>query len=121
MKSNNFNLIKDATSFQLNNKLPLFSSGDTIIVEFKIKDGNKFRIQNFEGIVIKTQGKDISKTVTVRTIFNGVGIERVFPIHSPLVENIKVVKKGKVRQSRIYYIRNLSGKSARIKEDLRKK
>ncbi|AHI52698.1 50S ribosomal protein L19 [Spiroplasma culicicola] len=101
---------------QLNTNLPEFTSGDTIKVNVKIKEGEKFRIQAFEGVVIKTQGSGISYSVCVRKNSNGVFVERTFPIHSPIIESIEIVKRGRVRRARIYYIRKLSGKAARIKE-----
>jgi large subunit ribosomal protein L19 len=107
---------KAIISEQLRNDLPNFTSGDTIKVNFKIKEGEKYRIQTFEGLVIKTQGSGISYAVCVRKSSNGVFVERTFPVNSPLVESIEVVKRGRVRRARIYYIRKLSGKAARIKE-----
>ncbi|AHI53682.1 50S ribosomal protein L19 [Spiroplasma sabaudiense Ar-1343] len=101
---------------QLRNDLPKFSSGDTIKINVKIKEGEKFRIQAFEGLVIKTQGSGVSFTVVVRKISNGVAVERTFPLHSPIIDSIQVIKRGRVRRARIYYIRKLSGKAARIKE-----
>jgi len=101
---------------QLNKNLPNFSSGDTIKVNVKIKEGEKFRIQAFEGVVIKTQGSQISYSVVVRKNSNGVFVERTFPLHSPIIDSIEVIKRGRVRRARIYYLRKLSGKAARIKE-----
>ncbi|QEH61665.1 50S ribosomal protein L19 [Spiroplasma chinense] len=112
-------LTKDTKSLideQLNNNLPEFTSGDTIKVNVKIKEGDKFRIQAFEGVVIKTQGSGISFSVVVRKNSNGVFVERTFPLHSPIIDSIEVIKRGRVRRARIYYIRKLSGKAARIKE-----
>ncbi len=96
--------------------LPEFSAGDTITVYYRIKEGNKERVQAFRGVVIQVRGKGIGKTFTVRKISNGVGVERIFPINSPFIEKIEVNKRGKVRRPRIYYLRNRSGKKARIKE-----
>lgn len=96
--------------------LPEFSAGDTITVYYRIKEGNKERVQAFRGVVIQVRGKGIGKTFTVRKISNGVGVERIFPINSPFIEKIEVNKRGKVRRARIYYLRNRSGKKARIKE-----
>lgn len=96
--------------------LPEFGAGDTVNVHFKIIEGNKERIQQYQGTVIQRRGKGGTEMVTVRKMSNGVGVERVFPIHSPFVEKVEVVKKGKVRRARIYYMRGRSGKSARIKE-----
>ncbi|AXK51058.1 50S ribosomal protein L19 [Spiroplasma alleghenense] len=109
-------LTSDFMTAQLREDLPKFSSGDTIKVNVKIKEGEKFRIQAFEGLVIKTQGSGISFSVIVRKISNGVAVERTFPLHSPIIDSIEVLKRGRVRRARIYYIRKLSGKAARIKE-----
>ncbi|WP_425288828.1 50S ribosomal protein L19 [Spiroplasma endosymbiont of Aspidapion aeneum] len=106
---------------QLRTDLPDFSSGDTICVNVKIKEGEKFRIQSFEGVVIKTQGSGISYSVVVRKNSNGVFVERTFPLQSPIIESVDLIKRGRVRRARIYYIRKLSGKSARIKEIVTKK
>jgi large subunit ribosomal protein L19 len=94
-----------------------FKSGDQIKVYFKIVEGGNERIQIFEGIVIRIKGSGLSKTFTVRKISFGIGIERIFPIHSPRIDKIEVVKHGKVRRAKLYYLRNLSGKAARISED----
>lgn len=107
---------KSLVDEQLRSDLPNFTSGDTIKVSVKIKEGEKFRIQAFEGVVIKTQGSGISYSVCVRKNSNGVFVERTFPVHSPIIESIEIVKVGRVRRARIYYIRKLSGKAARIKE-----
>ncbi len=96
--------------------LPEFSAGDTITVYYRIKEGNKERVQAFRGVVIQVRGKGIGKTFTVRKISNGIGVERIFPLNSPFIEKIEINKRGKVRRARIYYLRNLSGKKARIKE-----
>lgn len=106
----------DIINNQLRNDLIDFRSGDTIRVDVKIKEGDKFRIQSFEGLVIKTQGSEITYSVVVRKMSNGVFVERTFPLHSPIIDSVTLIKRGKVRRSRIYYIRNLSGKAARIKE-----
>ncbi|AKU80057.1 50S ribosomal protein L19 [Spiroplasma turonicum] len=107
---------KSIVDEQLNSNLPRFTSGDTIRVNVKIKEGEKFRIQAFEGVVIKTQGSGITFSVCVRKNSNGVFVERTFPVHSPIIDSIDVLKRGRVRRARIYYIRKLSGKAARIKE-----
>ncbi|WP_422397882.1 50S ribosomal protein L19 [Spiroplasma endosymbiont of Atherix ibis] len=106
---------------QLNNNIPNFTSGDTIKVNVKIKEGEKYRIQAFEGVVIKNQGSGISYSVCVRKNSNGVFVERTFPVHSPIIESIEIIKCGRVRRARIYYIRKLSGKAARIKEVINNK
>ena len=98
-------------------QLPAFKAGDTITVAYKIKEGNKERIQNFRGVVLQLRGASpATRTFTVRKVSNGVGVERIFPINSPFIESIEVNKVGKVRRARIFYLRTLSGKKARIKE-----
>ena len=97
-------------------ELPQFKAGDTIVVHYKVKEGNKERIQLFEGVVIRVSGGGISKNFTVRKVSSGVGVERIIPLNSPLIEKIEVKRIGKVRRARLYYLRNLSGKAARIKE-----
>lgn len=109
-------LLNEITSEYQKTVVPDFMSGDTVKVSVKIREGNRERIQIFEGLVIKRQGGGIGETFTVRKVSYGVGIERTFPIHSPLVENIEVVRRGKVRRARLYYIRGLSAKRSRIKE-----
>jgi len=95
---------------------PKFRAGDNIVVSYRIVEGNKERIQAFRGDVIQIKGQGATKTFTVRKISNGVGVERIFPITSPAIVEIKVVKRGKVRRSRLYFLRGLVGKKARIKE-----
>ena len=95
---------------------PAFKSGDTITVAYKITEGNKERIQQYRGVVIKITGHGDKKRFTVRKISDGVGVERIFPINSPFIESIKLDKVGKVRRAKLYYLRNLTGKKARIKE-----
>ncbi|QHX35853.1 50S ribosomal protein L19 [Spiroplasma sp. TIUS-1] len=112
------NVVKEISESQLRTDLPKFNSGDTIRVTVKIKEDKKFRIQAFEGVVIKTQGSGITESVTIRKNSNGVFVERTLPIHSPIIDTVEVIKRGKVRRARIYYIRNLSGKAARIQERL---
>ncbi|MBA4728806.1 MAG: 50S ribosomal protein L19 [Deltaproteobacteria bacterium TMED126] len=97
-------------------KIPSFKAGDTVSVYYKIKEGQKERIQIFEGLVISRKGTSIKETFTVRKISYGVGTERIFPIHSKQIEKIKVLRKGKVRRAKLYYIRGLSKKASRIKE-----
>jgi len=97
-------------------KLPDFKAGDTVTVTYKIKEENKERFQKFRGIVIQKRGEGTTKTFTVRKISNGVGVERIFPLSSPLIEDIEVNKVGAVRRARIFYLRQLTGKKARIKE-----
>ena len=99
----------------LKTDIPAFNVGDTVKVHVKIKEGNRERIQIFEGFVLKRQNGGIGETFTVRRIASGVGVEKTFPIHSPLVEKIEVVKRGKVRRARLLYMRARTGKSAKIK------
>ena len=96
--------------------VPQFKSGDTVAVHYKVKEGNKERIQVFEGVVIRVSGGSIAKNFTVRKISSGIGVERIIPLNSPLIEKIEVKRIGKVRRSKLYYLRNVSGKAARIKE-----
>ncbi len=98
------------------NELPDFRAGDNVIVSYRIVEGSKTRIQDFRGDVIQVKGEGATKTFTVRKISNGVGVERIFPISSPNIVELKVTKRGKVRRSRIYYLRDRVGKKARIKE-----
>ena len=98
------------------NETPNFGPGDTITVFYKIKEGNKERIQFFKGVVLQRRGTGATETFTIRKMSSGIGVERIFPINSPLIDKIEVNKKGKVRRARIFYLRNLTGKSARIKE-----
>lgn len=98
------------------NNLPSFGSGDTIIVSYKIKEGNKERIQQFQGVVIQRKGTGMTETFTVRKMSGNVGVERIFPLSSPFIDEITVTKRGSVRRARIFYFRDRTGKSARIKE-----
>lgn len=98
------------------NELPKFKAGDNVTVNYKILEGGKERIQSFKGDVIKRQGEGGTATFTVRKISNGVGVERLFPVFSPNIESVKLHKVGKVRRSKLYFLRDRSGKSARIKE-----
>src|SRR3989338_4091320 len=98
-------------------KIPAFRSGDTVQVHFKISEGDKERIQVFEGIVIKRQQGGANSTFTVRKISYGIGVERIFPLYSPKIDKIKVLVKGKVRRAKLYYLRDLRGKKARIEEN----
>jgi large subunit ribosomal protein L19 len=97
-------------------EMPEFKAGDTIAVHYRVKEGNKERIQIFEGVVIRVNGGGIAKNFTIRKVSSGVGVERIIPLNSPLIEKIEVKKIGKVRRARLYYLRGLSGKAARIKE-----
>ena len=108
--------ILNATKDELKTDLVDFKAGDTISVGVKVTEGDRSRVQLFDGVVIaKSAGSGMSKTFTVRKISNGVGVERIFPYHSPIIDSIKVLKKGKVRRAKLYYLRNLKGKAARIK------
>ncbi|NRA13319.1 MAG: 50S ribosomal protein L19 [Crocinitomicaceae bacterium] len=98
------------------NTLPDFGSGDTVIVSYKIKEGSKERIQQFQGVVLQRKGSGRTESFTVRKMSGNIGVERIFPVHSPFVEDIKITKKGSVRRARIFYFRERTGKSARIKE-----
>jgi len=98
------------------NELPKFSAGDTITVHYKIKEGNKERVQQYRGIVIQRRGKGHTETFTVRKMSGNVGVERIFPSSSPSIEKIEINKHGRVRRARIFYFRDLTGKKARIKE-----
>ena len=101
---------------QLRNDVPSFNIGDTVRVMVKVKEGEKERIQAYEGVVIAKKGSSIRETFTVRRVSFGIGVERTFPLHSPRIDKIIVVRKGKVRRAKIYYIRDLSGKAAKVKE-----
>lgn len=96
---------------------PVFKAGDTITVHYKIKEGNKERIQNFQGVVLQISGSGTTKTFTVRKLSGNIGVERIFPFSSPFIEKIVVNKRGVVRRARIFYLRKLQGKKARIKEE----
>lgn len=110
------NILQEITQEQLRKDLPSFRPGDTLKVHVKVIEGTRERIQLFEGVVIKRHGGGISETFTVRKISNGVGVERTFPLHSPKLEKIEVARRGKVRRAKLYYLRELRGKAARIKE-----
>lgn len=109
------NIIAEITKNQLR-EIPEFRAGDTVRLHVRIVEGTRERVQLYEGIVIKRQGGGISETFTVRKISNGVGVERTFPVHTPKIEKIDVVRRGKVRRAKLYYLRSLRGKAARIKE-----
>ncbi|MGI8893209.1 MAG: 50S ribosomal protein L19 [Bacteroidia bacterium] len=96
--------------------LPEFKAGDTITVSYKIREGNKERLQLFQGVVLQRKGSGATETFTIRKISNGVGVERIFPVNSPKIEKIEVNKRGVVRRARIFYLRNIFGKKARIEE-----
>ncbi|PHK50716.1 50S ribosomal protein L19 [Staphylococcus edaphicus] len=112
----NHKLIEAVTQSQLRTDIPSFRPGDTLKVHVRIIEGTRERIQVFEGVVIKRRGGGISETFTVRKISSGVGVERTFPLHTPKIETIEVKRRGKVRRAKLYYLRELRGKAARIKE-----
>jgi len=109
-------LIKEITEQYIRNDIPDFRPGDTVRVYVKVVEGSRERIQAFEGIVIRRSGSGVRETFTVRRVSYGVGVERTFPVHSPRIEKIEVVRRGIVRRAKLYYLRNLTGKAARIKE-----
>jgi large subunit ribosomal protein L19 len=108
------NLIREITQEKLKSDIPAFRPGDTLKVHVKVVEGQRERIQIFEGFVVKRRGSGVSATFTVRKISNGVGVERTFPLHSPRVDKIEVARRGKVRRAKLYYMRKLRGKAARI-------
>ena len=110
-------IIKDIQKEFIKNDLPDFKAGDTITVHYKIREGNKERIQPFQGVVIQRKGNGGTETFTVRKISDGVGVERIFPLHSPNIDKIQVNKRGRVRRARIFYLRALKGKKSRIAEE----
>ena len=109
-------LIKALTNEQLKSEVPELNIGDTVRVHNKIKEGNKERIQMFEGTIIAKRGGGISATFTVRRVSYGIGVEKTFPVHSPNVEKVDVIRSGKVRRAKLYYLRDRAGKSAKVKE-----
>lgn len=113
----NLNLVQDITKSQIRTDLPKLKAGMLVKVDVKIKEGDKSRIQAFEGTIIRIQGSGIGETFTVRKLSNGVGVERTFPVNSPLIDKITIIRVGKVRRARLYYLRDRAGKSARIKEE----
>ncbi|HEP1154856.1 TPA: 50S ribosomal protein L19 [Staphylococcus aureus] len=112
----NHKLIEAVTKSQLRTDLPSFRPGDTLRVHVRIIEGTRERIQVFEGVVIKRRGGGVSETFTVRKISSGVGVERTFPLHTPKIEKIEVKRRAKVRRAKLYYLRSLRGKAARIQE-----
>ena len=112
------NIIEQIEQEQLKQDIPDFSPGDTVVVQVKVKEGNRERLQAFEGVVIAKRNRGLNSAFTVRKISHGEGVERVFQTHSPSIGSIKVKRKGDVRRAKLYYLRELSGKSARIKEKL---
>jgi large subunit ribosomal protein L19 len=112
----NMDVLRQLESEQLNSEIPDFVPGDTVKVSVLVKEGDKERSQVFEGVVIKRKSSGTNETFTVRKISGGIGVERIFPLHSPHITKIQVVRRGKVRRSKLYYLRELKGKSARIRE-----
>ena len=112
------NIIKQLEQEQMKQDVPAFGPGDTVVVQVRVKEGNSDRLQAFEGVVIAKRNRGLNSAFTVRKISNGEGVERVFQTHSPAVESIKVVRRGDVRRAKLYYLRERSGKSARIREKI---
>ncbi|MCW2852690.1 MAG: rplS [Nocardioides sp.] len=110
------NLITDLANASKRDDVPAFRAGDTIKVHVKVVEGSRSRVQIFQGVVIRVQGSGIGRTFTVRKVSFGVGVERTFPLHSPIFEEVEVVTRGDVRRAKLYYLRNLRGKAAKIKE-----
>ncbi len=110
------NLIQSLEQEYLRTDIPQFKPGDTVKVHYKVIEGSRERIQVFEGVVIRRRGSGLSETFTVRRVSYGVGVERTIPLHSQKIDKIEVVRRGRVRRARLYYLRNLRGKAARIKE-----
>lgn len=115
------NIIREIEKEYMKAELPEFNVGDVVKVWVKVVEGNRERLQAFEGAVIARRSGSVRETFTVRRVSFGVGIERIFPIHSPRIDRIEVIRKGKVRRAKLYYLRNLSGKAAKIKEVITKK
>ena len=116
--SNSNPIIAQLEAEQLKSSVPAFAPGDTVVVQVKVKEGNRERLQAFEGVVIAKRNRGLNSAFTVRKISHGVGVERTFQVHSPVVDSIAVKRRGDVRQAKLYYLRDLSGKAARIKEKL---
>ena len=111
-------IIAQLEAEQLKQDVPAFGPGDTVVVQVKVKEGDRERIQAFEGVVIAKRNRGFNSAFTVRKISHGVGVERTFQTHSPLIDSVQLVRRGDVRQAKLYYLRELSGKAARIKEKL---
>jgi len=114
------NIIQELEAEQINKELPDFNPGDTIVVQVKVTEGNRERLQAFEGVVIAKRNRGLNSSFTVRKISHGEGVERVFQSFSPTISDIKVLRRGAVRRAKLYYLRDLKGKAARIKEKLKK-
>ena len=113
-------LIQELEQAQMKADLPEFGAGDTVTVQVKVKEGNRERLQAFQGVVIARRNRGLNSAFTVRKVSHGVGVERVFQLHSPLIDSIEVNRRGDVRRAKLYFLRERSGKSARIKEKVRK-
>ena len=109
-------LIDDIEAEQLKQDIPDFSPGDTVVVQVRVKEGNRERLQAYEGVVIARRNRGVQSSFTVRKVSHGEGVERVFPLHSPTIADIKVKRRGDVRRAKLYYLRDRSGKAARIRE-----
>jgi large subunit ribosomal protein L19 len=118
MSQLNKSIVAQFEAEQMQRQLPAFSPGDTVIVNVKVKEGNRERVQAFEGVVIAKKNAGLNSSFTVRKISHGFGVERVFQSHSPIIDSLEVKRHGKVRAGKLYYLRDLEGKKARIKEDL---
>ena len=112
------NIIKELENEQLKKDVPAFGPGDTVVVQVKVKEGDKTRLQAYEGVVIAKRNRGLHSAFTVRKISNGEGVERVFQTHSPMIDSITLKRRGAVRRAKLYYLRDRSGKSARIREKL---
>ncbi|MBZ2189567.1 50S ribosomal protein L19 [Alcanivorax sp. JB21] len=112
-------LVQDIEQAQLKSDVPDFAAGDTVTVQVKVKEGTRERLQAFQGVVIARRNRGLNSAFTVRKMSHGVGVERVFQMHSPLIDSIKVERRGDVRRAKLYFLRDRSGKSARIKEKVR--
>ena len=118
MSKLNKSIVAEFESAQITRELPKFSQGDTVVVNVKVKEGNRERVQAYEGVVIGTKNSGLNSAFTVRKISHGYGVERVFQTHSAIIDSVEVKRRGKVRAGKLYYLRGLEGKAARIKEDL---
>jgi large subunit ribosomal protein L19 len=116
LKSSKMDLLKYVQDSEVKNELPEFGAGDTITVYYEIREGNKTRTQFFRGVVLQRRGSGVTETFTIRKMSGAFGVERIFPINLPSIQKIEVNKRGKVRRARIFYLRELTGKKARIKE-----
>ncbi len=112
------NLLQQFEAEQMQRKLPEFGPGDTVVVNVKVKEGNRERVQAYEGVVIGIKNAGLNSAFTVRKISHGTGVERVFQTHSPMIDSVQVKRRGRVRAAKLYYLRGLEGKAARIREDL---